>query len=120
MTLNITEGTIPAVTQNRTREPNPFDGRFPTAEGKSLVVELPSSNDEETKFVNKVVAQAQKAARETVTDDAPQGYTAKVKREAVEIGSGKAKKAGTRLTIWTVDRIFRTRKGAAEGTPAAE
>lgn len=117
MTLNITEGTVPEVTSTRTREPNPFDGLFPTKEGKSLVVTLPSATDEERKYVNKIASQAQSAARDAKDEAHPHGYTARVKRDAVTVGTGKSAKESTTLTIWTVDRIFRPgagRKAAEE------
>lgn len=116
MTLNIAEGgNVPAVTQNRTKEPNPFDGLFPTKghgtdNQLTLVVELPSGTEEADKYVNKVAAQAQAAARNSVSEDAPHGYTARIKREAFEQGTGKNRKQMTRLIIWSTDRVFRTRK----------
>jgi hypothetical protein len=108
MELNITQSNEapPAVTRNRTREPNPFDGMFPVEEGKTLVVELPSETIDEKKAINKAAAFAQQAANEAKSETAPKGYTARVVRTPIK----KGKKDYTRLTIWSIDRI--TRPGA--------
>jgi hypothetical protein len=126
MALEITKGTtVPATVSTRTREENPFAGMFPTppeGEGVTLIVELPSETDEEKKYVAKVASQAQTAARESVDAEHPDGYTARVKREGFVKGSGKSAKNYTRLTIWSVDRIYRKgagRKPAAQVTPEA-
>jgi len=114
--FTIAKGTVPATTSTRTREANPFDGLFPTVghgtpEQESLIIDLPSETEDEQKYVNKVASQAQTAARESKDDAHPSGYTARVKRTAIEVGTGKAKKVGTRLEIWSVERIFREGAG---------
>lgn len=104
MDLNFSEGTIPTSTVNRTTADNPFTGKFPTPEGRSLVVTLPSKTDEDRKNVDKVVNLAQKAARDAAPTDAyPEGMTARVKRDSAKNG------AETVLTMWTVKAIKRAR-----------
>lgn len=96
--LQITEGTVPEKVNNRTARPNPFVGRFPTAEGKAMIVTLPSDTEEEKREVSSVVNLAQEAARAA-------GFTGRVKREETTIGTGKTAKPGTKLSIWSVPKI---------------
>ena len=96
--LKIEEGTVPEKVNNRTARPNPFTGRFPTEEGKAMIVTLPSGSEDEKKEVNTVVSLAQEAARAA-------GFTGRVKREETTIGTGKTAKPGTKLTIWSVAKI---------------
>lgn len=126
MTLTIEEGTVPSTLSTRTREPNPFAGKFPTEEGKSLIVRLPSRNDEEKKYVEKVKAQAQTAARDSIDEEHPSGFTARVKLEPCKVtvtekgknGRERTQEVdGTCLTIWTVARIHRAGAGRK---PAAD
>lgn len=110
--LQITEGTVPDKAVNRTARPNPFQGRFPTAEGKSLVVTLPSSTDEEKREVNAVANLAQTAARNA-------GYTGRVKRDEVPVKVKGKDVPHTRLTIWSIPKITHKPKdeAAAPATP---
>jgi hypothetical protein len=101
--FSIEEGTVPEKVNNRVARPNPFAGRFPTEEGKAMIVTLPSGTDDEKKEVNAVVNLAQSAAREA-------GWTGRVKREEVNLGSQKAPKPGTKLTIWSVPKITHKKK----------
>jgi len=124
MSLQFTEGSVPEKTVSRVKEENPFTGMFPTKghgteDQKSIVVVLPSETDEEKKYVNKIVNQAQTAARDAVTDDAPKGYSARVLREAVTVGKGKAAKESTQLTIWSVNRIERPGAGRKPASDSA-
>ena len=96
--FEISEGTVPEKTNNRTARPNPFVGRFPTPEGKTMVVTLPSGTKELDREVNAVVSLAQSAARAA-------GFTGRVKRTPVEIGTGKNKRQATQLDIWSVPKI---------------
>lgn len=104
--VTVSDEAPPSVTRNRTREPNPFEGMFPTEEGKTLVVELPSETDDEKKQVSKAASFAQTAANAAKSESAPNGYTARVVRTPIKRG----RKEYTRLTIWSIDRI--TRPGA--------
>lgn len=104
MDLNFATTDQPAQAHTRESAPNPFAGKFPTEEGKAFYVDLPSSTDDENKVVKRVIAQAQTAAREA-------GYTGRVRRDSVTIGTGKTAKAGTRLTFWSIPKIERKPKG---------
>lgn len=110
---------VPETVSTRSREPNPFDGLFPTEghgtdQQKSLVVVLPSATEDEKKVLQKVRNQAQAAAREAISDAAPNGYTARVKAFPAKIG----KKEATRLQIWSVDRITRPGAGRRKAEPS--
>lgn len=118
MNLDIQTGdTVPQ--RPSTAEPNPFveGNHFPTPEGKTVIVTLPSSTDDEKKYVDRIVKQAQQAGKAVRTDEYPEGSTTRVHREPVKIGTGKNAKDGTRLTFWTVTPIKRKRKNGA--SPAA-
>lgn len=95
---------IPETVVTRKAEPNPFvDGKhFPTPEGKTVIVTLPSATDDEKKNVKKVVSLAQKAGRLCET-------TTRVKREE----AGTKAKPQTRLIMWSVPKITRSRKDKA-------
>lgn len=108
-TFEISEGTVPEVTVNRQPEHNPFTEKFPTAEGKALVVNMPnpktdSKDDANLKAINKVVSLARRAGE-------AKGLTARVKRTPGVDKKGK-ENGTTDLTIWTVTRITRPRKTA--------
>lgn len=92
---------IPETVVTRKAEPNPFvDGKvFPTPEGKTAIVVLPSATEDEKKYVEKVVSLAQKAGRLC-------GTTTRVKREE----AGTKAKPQTRLIMWSVPKITRPRK----------
>lgn len=119
MDLTITTAdTVPETISNRSSEPNPFDGKFPTAPGKSLVVTLPSKTDDEKVAVNKVVQFAQAAGRAVKTDEYPEGTTTRKLLEPVD-KTGKVvadftKATHTRMTFWSVKPIKRPRKDKDE------
>jgi len=114
--FDIQETEKPVIVREQT--PNPFRGKFPTNEEKALKVgPLPSTTEDERKAVERVVYMAQKAANEV-------GLTARVKREAVETGTGKNKVTQTVLLFWSVEKITRKRKDkdtdATAETPASD
>lgn len=109
MTFTITEGTEIPAPAARAKTPNPFEGRFPTPEGKTLVVVLPSGTEDERKAVEKVVTLAQQAGRAVDTTT----------RHLREETAGKS--PSTKITFWSVPKIVRPRKvKVSESIPPTE
>lgn len=84
--------SIPTVTRNATREPNPFEGKFPSDDA-AIPVTFPA--DADTKAVEKVIRQAYQAARDA-------DRTARIKRQTVTVGTGKNARQAVQLIVWTV------------------
>lgn len=110
MNVDFETAAIPAVTVNRTAEPNPFDGKFPSDEA-ALVVTIDGTEEEQAAQVKKIISQARKAAQAV-------DRTARKKTEAVEVGTGKTKHNATRVYLWTVSRVTRPRQANADGNTA--
>lgn len=92
--LTFAEGTVPETSRSKT--PNPFADKFPVAEGKALILEMPNSTADEQKNVQKVVSLAQAAGRE-------KGTTTRVRRDPSADGKRVT------LTFWSVAKITRDR-----------
>jgi hypothetical protein len=110
MDLNFTETTAPTVKVGRNVEPNPFDGKFPTKvnEDGSLValsVTFPGDAEKNKETTTNLTGKARRAAARL---DTP--MTARV--QISEEGTGRNVK--TVFTVWTVAKIERKTKDAAE------
>lgn len=121
MDLNITTGERPVISRASTAEPNPFDGRFPTEDGKALVVPLPgTATEKEAKAqAEKVCRLARKAANAAVSEENPDGYTARSQVAYATEGTGKNVKHVATVTVWSVKREKRPGSGRKPATPAA-
>lgn len=104
--LAFEETTIPSTTS---KEPNPFDGKFP-ADDKALSVVV--DGDADSAAIKKLRSQARKAANSAER-------SARVKVEDASEGSGKNRKVRTRFTVWTVAQISRPRSDGNETEAAA-
>lgn len=98
VTFEIQETEVPAETAGRTAEPNPFDGKFPTAEGRALTIVLDGDKEANKSVVTRLTGQARKAAN-------AHELTARVKVDEVKQG----KKVQTQFITWSRPKITRPR-----------
>lgn len=86
--------------------PNPFEGKFPSDDA-ALKLTLPYVTDDDVTAVNRLVRQAQEAARKV-------DRSARVLQEDSKEGVGRNRHPVKLLTVWTVPKITRKSK---EETP---
>lgn len=94
------------------RGPNPFDGQFPTAEGKSLTSELPGSKEKNADLLVVLRRKATEAG-DALTDEKGDPAPQTVRMKVSEKGSGA--KAVTLVTVWTTGKKVRRERKPSDG-----
>lgn len=101
--FTFSETSVPVVT--RDKAPNPFEGQFPTAEGKAISLTLKGGLEANADQIGKLERQARAAGNALETP---------VTVRTLKQESGSGKNAETVLTFWSTEKISRPRSASAE------
>lgn len=101
--FTFSETAVPVVT--RDKAPNPFDGKFPTVEGKAISLTIKGGLEANADLIGKLERQARAAGNALETP-------VTVRTVKVENGTGKA--AESVLTFWSTSKVSRPRGPKAE------